>query len=162
MPACLKLLTKVAMTSAIEVHKKQTDLCFTPRTTDPCINLEAYVSASSIQTCKPQSTPSIDQGCISLADCILSCVRDLFLPETWCCLRGYKLCVSVESQVPESCPYNKFTFGMGHCLAVRRTTVYPRPLPGAAPAFALARAATALPLPPTPMGTFFICRPEVN
>ncbi len=48
------------------------------------------------------------------------------------------------------------------CLAMHRTTVYPRPLPGAAPAFALARAATALPLPPTPMGTFFICRPEVK
>ena len=56
----------------------------------------------------------------------------------------------------------KVMLGMEHCLAMRRTTVYPRPLPGAAPAFALARAATALPLPPTPMGTFFICRPEVD
>ncbi len=27
MPACLKLLTKVAMTSAIEVHQTQSDLC---------------------------------------------------------------------------------------------------------------------------------------
>lgn len=33
----------------------------------------------------------------------------------------------------------------------------PLPLPGAAPALAFALAATARPLPPTPMGTFFIC-----
>lgn len=51
MPACLKLLTKVAMTSAIQVHKKQSDLLKGALTVHPCANL--CVSARSIQICKP-------------------------------------------------------------------------------------------------------------
>ena len=135
----------------------------TQRTTDStpmyksrsvCVCKEHTLASSDQHPALIKSAPALQTACVSAVSGICSCQKF----GVACEATSFAFLWSHESlslaPIKNSC--------LGHCLATRRTTVYPRPLPGAAPAFALARAATALPLPPTPMGTFFICRPEVN